>query len=131
MRVDYTGRTSCGCPYINQPDPAKHWKECHYRLNSEAKPAAQAEATVTDLNEMSPGARSAAMRGGMDGWGVIGGQPGHIRYMEQMEKKSRKHCHCGCRTRKTHRGMANGECLVSGCEMKVRRWVKQGEPHNG
>lgn len=34
-RVDYPGRTSCGCPYLNQPDAAKHWRECHYRLNTE------------------------------------------------------------------------------------------------
>lgn len=44
MRVDYAGRTSCGCPYINQPDPAKHWKDCHFRLNAEAKAEHQAAA---------------------------------------------------------------------------------------
>ena len=39
MKVNYSGRTSCGCPYINQPDPSKHWKECHYRLNAEKRAA--------------------------------------------------------------------------------------------
>lgn len=37
MRVNYAGHTSCGCPYIDQPDPAKHWKGCHFRLNAEAQ----------------------------------------------------------------------------------------------
>ncbi len=45
MRVDYAGRTSCGCPYINQPDPAKHWKACHFRLNAEAQAEQQAAAS--------------------------------------------------------------------------------------
>lgn len=44
MKVSYSGRTSCGCPYINQPDPTKHWKECHYRLNAEKQAALSASA---------------------------------------------------------------------------------------
>ncbi|ASN68655.1 hypothetical protein [Pseudomonas luteola] len=86
---------------------------------------------MVDINSLSPNARSAAMRGGIDGWGQVGGLPGHIRYMEPLEPRSRKHCHCGCKTRKTHRGMANGVCLTTGCEMQIRRWVKQGEKRNG
>jgi hypothetical protein len=39
MKTDYPGRTSCGCPYINRPDPADHYPECHYRLNAEVKPS--------------------------------------------------------------------------------------------
>ncbi|HCL4132413.1 TPA: hypothetical protein N2C61_003521 [Pseudomonas aeruginosa] len=48
MRVDYAGRTSCGCPYINQPDPAKHWKGCHFRLNAEAQAGQQAAASPVE-----------------------------------------------------------------------------------
>jgi len=83
---------------------------------------------MTDLNSMSPSARSAAMRGGMEGWGLIGGQPGHIRYMEvRMKRPGRQpKCSCGCETNKTHLGLANGVCLTSGCEMKIRRWIKEG-----
>lgn len=81
-----------------------------------------------DLNTMSQAARSAAMRGGMDGWGQIGGQPGHIRYMEPRKRRPGRQpkCWCGCGTDKTHRGLANGVCLISGCEMAIRRWAKEG-----
>lgn len=54
MRVDYPGRTSCGCPYINQPEPGKHWAECHFRLNAEAQAAQQSigepPATATEIS---------------------------------------------------------------------------------
>lgn len=36
--TDYEGRTSCGCQYINQPDPGAHYPECLYRINSKAQP---------------------------------------------------------------------------------------------
>lgn len=82
---------------------------------------------MTNLNDLSPAARSAAMRGGMDGWGQVGGLPGHIRYMEPMPSTSRRRCSCGCKRRATRLGMANGVGLCSGCEMKIRRWVKAGQ----
>lgn len=80
-----------------------------------------------DLNSMSQAARSAAMRGGMDGWGQVGGQPRHIRYMEPRKRRPGRQpkCWCGCETNKTHRGLANGVCLISGCELAIRRWVKE------
>lgn len=83
---------------------------------------------MTDLNNLSSAARSAAMRGGIDGWGQIGGMPGQIRYMEQRPKRPgrKPKCNCGCGTPKTHIGFANGVCLTSGCEMSMRRWVKLG-----
>ena len=80
---------------------------------------------MTNLNSMSPAARSAAMRGGMDGWGQVGGQPGQIRYHEPVDARSRRRCGCGCRRRATHRGMANGVCLTMGCDLSMRRWVKE------
>ncbi|VVO40394.1 hypothetical protein PS712_05800 [Pseudomonas fluorescens] len=82
------------------------------------------ETSITDLSTMSPAARSAAMRGGMEGWGQVGGLPEHIRYMEALVPKSRKLCHCGCRSRKSHVGKSNGVALMSGCELVVRRWVR-------
>lgn len=80
---------------------------------------------MTSLNSMSPAARSAAMRGGMDGWGQVGGLPGQIYYHEPVDSKSRRRCGCGCGRRATHRGMANGVCLTMGCELSMRRWVKE------
>lgn len=82
---------------------------------------------MTNLNDLSPAARSAAMRGGMDDWSQVGGLPGHIRYMGPMPSTTRRRCSCGCKRRATHLGMANGVGLCSGCEMKIRRWVKAGQ----
>jgi hypothetical protein len=50
----------------------------------------------------------------------------HRRYSEPVAAKARRQCHCGCKRRATHRGMANGMALMSGCELTVARWVKQG-----
>lgn len=80
---------------------------------------------MADLNSMSQAARSAAMRGGMAGWGQVGGLPGQICYYEPVDSKSRRRCGCGCGRRATHRGMANGVCLTMGCELSMRRWVKE------
>ena len=81
---------------------------------------------MTDLNKLSPAARSAAMRGGTSQWGTVGGMPGQIRYMELRPKRAgrKPKCSCGCGTPKTHTGFANGVCLMGGCEMHVRRWVR-------
>ena len=46
----------------------------------------------------------------------------HNRYLEPYQ--SRRRCHCGCKGKVTHRGMANGIGLMWGCELTVRRWVK-------
>jgi len=77
------------------------------------------------FNEMSQAARSAAMRGGTERWGMHGSVD-HVRYMEPVEAKSRRRCSCGCKQRATHRGMANGMCLTTACELGIRRWVKAG-----
>jgi hypothetical protein len=77
------------------------------------------------LNDLSPAARSAAMRGGISGWGQWSSASAHIRYMEPANQSRRK-CLCGCKKRVTHRGMANGITLLMGCELTVRRWIKEG-----
>lgn len=46
----------------------------------------------------------------------------HARSMEPI--KSRRRCHCGCRTRVTHMGTCNGIGMTEGCELYIRRWVK-------
>lgn len=83
---------------------------------------------MIDINTLSPSARSAAMRGGTDAWGKIGGMAGQLRYMELRPKRPgrKPKCHCGCDTPKTHIGMTNGVALTGGCELYVRRWVKAG-----
>ena len=82
---------------------------------------------MSDINDLSPAARSAAMRGGMAGWEQFGSS-NHVRYMEARPKRPGRppKCFCGCGSPKTHLGMANGVCLISACEMRVRRWVKEG-----
>lgn len=38
--------------------------------------------------------------------------------------KSRRKCHCGCGSRVTHSGTVNGIAMTTGCELHIRRWVK-------
>jgi hypothetical protein len=59
-------------------------------------------------------------------WGLYGSATDHERYMERVDHSSRRICGCGCGQRSTHRGMANGVCLMTGCELSVRRWVRDG-----
>ena len=79
-----------------------------------------------DMNKMLPAERSAAMRGGTDLWGQVGSDAEHVRYLILVDPRSRRRCSCGCKRRATHRGMANGVCLTTGCELSIRRWVKTG-----
>jgi len=79
-----------------------------------------------DLNKLSPAAMKAAMTGGTAGWGTYGSSLEHVRYVEPY--KSRCRCRCGCKGRSTHLGKCNGVALVSGCEMKCRRWAKDAPP---
>ena len=48
------------------------------------------------------------------------------RAMIPVESTSRRRCHCGCKKRATHTGRNNGIALVTGCEMYIRRWVRDG-----
>lgn len=59
-------------------------------------------------------------------FGKYGSATGHKRYMEPIDSKSRRRCTCGCKKRSTHIGMANGVGLTTGCELSVRRWVRDG-----
>lgn len=79
---------------------------------------------MPNLNNLSPAALAAAMRGGTAGWGSHGSSVDHVRYMEPLE--SRRLCRCGCRKRETYIGKANGVGLASGCELSVMRWVRTG-----
>ena len=76
---------------------------------------------LTELNSLE---LSAAMRGGTHEWGQYGSAFEHIRYVKPASPKSRRRCHCGCKQRATHLGMANGVCLLMGCELSMHRWVK-------
>ena len=79
-----------------------------------------------NLNDLSKNALAAAMKGGTAAWGQVGSSSEHVRYMEPVRPQSRRRCHCGCGARATHRGMANGVCLTTACELAIRRWVKTG-----
>lgn len=88
---------------------------------------------MVDLNKLNKQALSAAMRGGTEGWGQMGSSTTNVRYSAIAPSRSRRRCHCGCEARATHRGMANGLCLVSGCQLAIMRWVKTGstKAHHG
>lgn len=83
---------------------------------------------MVDLNKLSAKALSAAMRGGTAGWGEVGSSAQHVRYSEPLPKRPgrRKRCWCGCENPRTHRGMANGVCLTTACELGIARWVRTG-----
>lgn len=65
-------------------------------------------------------------RHGTEEWKRRGSALEHHRYAERVDRFSRRRCGCGCNRRATHRGMANGICLIMGCEMRVARWVRNG-----
>lgn len=62
----------------------------------------------------------------MTDWGTWGSAAEHERYAVKAPPRSRRRCHCGCNTRATHVGMANGVALTDGCHLWVRRWVRDG-----
>lgn len=78
------------------------------------------------MNTLSPAALSAALRGGTEEWGIRASASHHVLYMEPVAPRSRRRCQCGCKSRATHRGMANGITLIQGCEWSMRRWVRGG-----
>ena len=47
------------------------------------------------------------------------------RSMKKRDNKRRK-CYCGCNGRATHSGLGDGACMMIGCELTVRRWVRDG-----
>lgn len=61
-------------------------------------------------------------------WGRHGSSTSHVRYAKEYKRRpgGQPRCHCGCKSTVTHLGMANGVCLTSGCELYVRRWVRNG-----
>ena len=48
----------------------------------------------------------------------------HTRTFKAVKHSSRMRCHCGCKFRATHIGLANGIEMMFGCELSVRRWAK-------
>jgi hypothetical protein len=58
------------------------------------------------------------------GWGEVSSENGN-RYMRQSSQ--RRKCSCGCGKNVTHSGCSNGLALVSGCELYVRRWMRDPE----
>lgn len=55
-------------------------------------------------------------------WGSVDGS----RAMIAADSRSRSRCSCGCKKRATHVGLGDGLALMDGCEMRVRRWVRDG-----
>lgn len=48
------------------------------------------------------------------------------RAMWPVPSTARRRCGCGCKKRATHFGGNNGIALMRGCELYVRRWVRDG-----
>jgi len=78
------------------------------------------------ISELKGAELSAAMRGGAEGWGEVANASSMVRYMQKIEGDKRRlnKCRCGCGQKATYIGKCNGLGLMSGCELRVRRWVK-------
>ncbi len=59
-----------------------------------------------------------------DSFGQWGSATEHKRYIDPIAKGIRRKCRCGCGRWATHVGKANGVALTMGCELLVRRWVR-------
>lgn len=81
---------------------------------------------MVDLNSLEGKELEAAMKGGTAGWGQESSAKDHARYSKPVDSRSRRRCHCGCKTRATLGGFANGVILVNGCEFSIATWVKTG-----
>ena len=57
-------------------------------------------------------------------WGSVHHHPRVIAPHPVTDGRKRRMCHCGCRKKETHIGTCNGVGLISGCELTVRRWVR-------
>lgn len=57
-------------------------------------------------------------------WGEQGNALQHPLHMAAAPARARRRCSCGCKGRATHVGYANGVPLTGGCELQVRRWVR-------
>lgn len=49
-----------------------------------------------------------------------------LRFVPGPHGLGRRRCSCGCGQWATHKGVANGVALILGCELVVRRWVRDG-----
>lgn len=48
------------------------------------------------------------------------------RGMIKVQASSRRRCDCGCKGIATHIGTGNGAGMIVGCELSIRRWVRDG-----
>ena len=48
------------------------------------------------------------------------------RDLKKVPPTSRRRCGCGCGQRATHTGTGQGAAMVTGCELAIRRWVRDG-----
>lgn len=80
------------------------------------------------LNNLSPAALAAAMRGGTAEWGEYASIREHVGYVEPQTARGGHYlkCRCGCGRKAKHRAMFNGICMAEGCELSMHRFVKVG-----
>lgn len=50
----------------------------------------------------------------------------HPRTMKTVKSTCRKRCDCGCTLKASHIGLANETGMIIGCELIIRRWVRDG-----
>jgi hypothetical protein len=52
--------------------------------------------------------------------------PRYFVYAEPGSREALRFCACKCRRKVTHLGCSNGQVVMTGCEQRVRRWVRDG-----
>lgn len=79
------------------------------------------------LNDLSPAALAAAMRGGTAEWGQRASINEHVGYVEPQDARGGHYlkCRCGCGDRAKFRAMFNGICMYEACELACHRFVRQ------
>lgn len=56
-------------------------------------------------------------------WGSADG----VRSRRQLGLASRRLCQCGCGHRASWLGLEDGVAMLAGCDLSVRRWVRDGD----
>lgn len=83
------------------------------------------------LNELSPAALKAAMKGGTHAWGQRASIFEHIMYVEPARARRGQYrkCRCGCDGKAKFSAKANGIAMATGCEISMQKFANYATAH--
>lgn len=82
--------------------------------------------STRDQAVLTAEATRAAVAGKFGADGTRSGSVDGHRSVVTGPARRRRKCPCGCGTRATHIGLGDGIALMSGCQLSVHRWVRDG-----